>query len=199
MKLLLAVFAVLISSANSFAYESLNVRGGWHLHQRVEIYCTSENGTNLLMNDRGQVLKTFTFATDCDRAVMSRQGDMVCAENVADKTEMINVRFAIPVKQFIFKSDCMSALDEQINGFTCASDNANGVDLMNLRRVQPIYHFTFKSDCQASLPEGPSGLICVKNVTDVALISSSGQEIQKFNFVSDCEKTRENLLHQRQH
>lgn len=161
--------------------------------RRVQIYCVTNGSKTSLMNDRNQVLQDFTFASDCNEALTTRRGDMICASDVT-KNSMINVRFGISVKEFTFKSDCISALQNQKDGFICAADAANGVDLMSLYRMQPIRHFTFASDCQSALGEAASGLICANEIGNSTLIADDGREIQHFTFASECEETRRNML-----
>jgi hypothetical protein len=201
MKLLITILSLMSMTAGAAIKAPLNMavlatatQIPYSRPQRdIRIYCVTNGSKTSLMNDRNQVLQDFTFASDCNEALTTRRGDMICASDVT-KNSMSNVRFGISVKEFTFKSDCMSALQNQKDGFVCAADGANGVDLMSLYRVQTIRHFTFAADCQSALEEVASGLICVNEIGSSTLIADDGREIQHFNFASDCEETRRNML-----
>lgn len=201
MKLLITILSLMSMTAGAAINTPLNVaalatatRIPYSRPQRdIRIYCVANGSKTSLMNDRNQVLQDFTLASDCNEALTTRRGDMICTSNVT-KNSMINVRFGISVKEFTFKSDCISALQNQKDGFICASDATNGVELMSLYRVQPIRHFTFATDCQSALDEAGSGLICANEIGNSTLIADDGREIQHFTFSSECEETRRNML-----
>lgn len=154
----------------------------------AQFYCEGSK----LHNQYGQIIKEFTFNSDCKRSVEKFKGYFICAEDTSN-TVLLNF-YGQPMASFTFGSDCIKAIETVDTGFICYNKDSK-VILKNVYTLFDIFSFTFTSDCKSALEQAPTGYICASQLAGYQLVDTwSGRNLKSFTFKSECESAKEILL-----